>query len=66
MVLFQGAIKQLVSMMAFVSVPRFNLHVSKKVMRIARLVSDGAICLADSFEFMMYHCMRLKSSDTNE
>ena len=26
-----------------------------------RQVSDGAICLADSFEFTIYHCTRLKS-----
>ena len=24
-----------------------------------RLILDGAICLADSFEVMIYHCMRL-------
>ena len=27
---------------------------------LARLVLDGAICLADSFQFTVYHCMRLK------
>ena len=26
-----------------------------------RLVLDGAICLADSFEFTISHCMRLKA-----
>ena len=26
-----------------------------------RLVLDGAICLDDSFEFAIYHCMRLKA-----
>ena len=26
-----------------------------------RLVLDGAICLADSFEFTTYHCTRLKA-----
>ena len=25
------------------------------------LILDGAICLADSFEFTMYHCTRLKA-----
>ena len=28
------------------------------------LVLDGAICLADYFEFMMYHCTRLKAFST--
>ena len=35
-------------------------------MQGVRLVLDKAICLADSFEFMIYHCMTLKRSDTNE
>ena len=26
-----------------------------------RLVSDGAICLADSFQFTIYNCTRLKA-----
>ena len=26
-----------------------------------RLVLDGAICLADSFVFSVYHCTRLKA-----
>ena len=26
-----------------------------------RLVLDGAICLTNSFEFTVYHCMKLKA-----
>ena len=33
---------------------------------LVRLVLGDAICLADSFEFTIHHCMRMKHSDTNE
>ena len=36
------------------------LVLSSKTNRV-RLVSDGAICLEDSFEFTIYHCMKLKA-----
>ena len=37
------------------------MELSASYLSVKRLVLDGALCLADSFEFLMYHCMRLKA-----
>ena len=40
---------------------------TKAIKQVAlRLVLDGAICLADSFEFTIYHCQRLKALDATQ